>query len=63
MSGDPLRDAERYDERSAERLKRLPMCDDCGEAIQTDEYYMIADRRVCPLCLTAYYRRWTEDAM
>ena len=60
---DPVRDAERYEAEQEESLKRLPVCCECGEPIQTDECYEFNDELICPDCLRDNHKKWTEDYM
>ena len=52
-------------EREAERwLSRRPKCCECGEHIQEDKCYQIADGKIiCPTCLDLLYKKDTEDFM
>ena len=58
----PARDYDRYAARMQQALDCLPRCFECGEAIQTDEYYELDDGKyLCPACLDENHKRWTED--
>lgn len=48
-----------YDREQTKKLKKLPVCDDCGEPIQ-DYYFEIHDDVLCPDCMEAY-RRDVDD--
>lgn len=50
MTNNPELDAERYYSEGEEKLKRLPKCVECGEAIQ-DEAFIVDDDGQC----------WHED--
>lgn len=58
---DPVRDAERYEAEKEERLKRLPVCCECDEHIQSDECYEINGELLCPDCLRDNHRKWVDD--
>ena len=48
----------------AEQVKAealLPVCDDCGEAINDDYYYEVDGDILCEECMRHRYRRFTED--
>lgn len=61
-TGDALRDFDRYEARRQRALDRLPRCYECGEAIQTDEFYEVDEGKyICPHCLEENHKRWTED--
>ena len=47
-SGDPLRDADRFDRDERRWLARRPICIRCGEAIQSDHYEI--DGHGDPVC-------------
>ena len=57
----PIADFSAYDDECEEALKKLPVCVECGEPISDDEYYVIADKIICPTCLVDNHRRWTDD--
>lgn len=50
-----------HDAEMEERLSKLPVCDECGETIQTEECYEINGEVICPECLKNNHRRWVED--
>lgn len=50
-----------YDSMKEEELEKLPICDCCGERIQSDECYEINDELICPECLRENHRKWVED--
>ena len=43
------------------QLDKLPVCCECDEPIQTDEYYEINGECICPECLESNHRKWVED--
>lgn len=43
------------------QLARLPVCDNCGDPIQGDCYYLIDDNIYCPECLDKLFRKWVDD--
>lgn len=60
-SGDPIRDWERYDAARQRKLDRLPHCCECGEPIQSEDYYELDDGKyVCPECLDANHKRYND---
>ena len=50
-----------HDADQEAELRKLPVCCECGERIQTDELYEINDELVCPQCMEDNHRKWTED--
>lgn len=48
---DPVRDYDRYCSDLEERMKRLPVCDCCGERITDEYYWVIKGTRYCERCL------------
>ena len=61
ITDDPLLDFERYDREQYNRLRKRPVCIECGEPIQDDHYYQISDETICPDCMEGNYRREVED--
>lgn len=62
FSGDPFDDFDRYDLAQERALARLPKCSICGEPIQDEHYYEFEDgRKMCPECLDANYKHWTDE--
>lgn len=47
---------EAHDREQAERLKRLPVCVDCGEPIQDETAFFINGEWVCERCINIYRR-------
>ena len=58
---DPLADFDRWDAEQAREFERLPICENCGERVTDDHFYMINDEVICPGCLESDYRCETED--
>lgn len=58
---DPIADFERHDAEQQAQLDKLPVCCECDEPIQTEEYYEINDECVCPECLESNHRKRVED--
>lgn len=56
----PILDAELHDRQMNRRLEQRPECNDCGEYIQDEHFYLINDEFICPDCIEKY-RKWTED--
>ena len=54
---DPIADFNRWDNDRSERLKKLPVCSNCGEYIQDDHYYQINGENFCPDCLENEFRK------
>ena len=59
-SDDPVADFARHDREQAKWLKRLPVCERCGEPIQDDHFYLINGDNVCPDCLEDQFRKEIE---
>lgn len=58
---DPLADFDRHDTEESARLKRLPVCSECGNPIQDEYMYLIDGEPICEECLNKNYRKYTED--
>lgn len=58
---DPVSDFARYDVEQARELAKLPVCAECDEPIQSEEYFEINDEPVCPDCLEKYHKKRVED--
>ncbi len=58
---DPIADFHRHDAEQAEALAKLPVCSECDNPIQTEEYYEFNDELICPECLQDNHRKWVED--
>lgn len=50
-----------HDHEEQEWLDSLPVCDECGEPIQTEECYEINGEVICPECLRNNHRKRVED--
>lgn len=50
----PLFDFDCYDREQQKRLDRLPVCADCGEAIQDELAYCINGEWICEHCMDSY---------
>lgn len=65
MSGDPLRDADRRDDREYRALSRYPKCCFCGHPIQSETMVEIDDGQyACEECVqgkTVYVDDWVND--
>ena len=55
-SDDPLRDFDRWDAEQQERLKELPICEDCGEPITSESAFYIDASWICEDCIEEYRR-------
>ena len=62
-SDDPVADFMRHDAEQARELKRLPVCSECGEPIQSETCYEINDELICEDCLNRNHRKFTDDYM
>lgn len=69
VSGDPLRDFDRWDREREIALKKLPKCDRCGEHIQDEDLYDFDGDLICEECMPDYVKErygnkteyYTED--
>ena len=50
-SDEPSIDFERHSAAQEEKLKRAPICDECGQPIQDDFYYEIDGNKYCEECI------------
>ena len=50
-SDNPVADFARWDAEQNRQLARRPVCDWCGEHIQSDHLYRIDGKTICPDCL------------
>lgn len=48
------------EKEEAEWLERRPICSECGEPIQDEQFYLFDDKKICPGCMEAHLE-WTED--
>lgn len=60
-SDDPAADFARHDRGKERQLAKLPVCEDCGEPIQDEDYYDVDGEILCEECMKRKYRRKTED--
>ena len=58
---DPVKDYERYDAQRCAELERLPVCDECGNPIQDEEYYEFDGTLICEECLIDNHRKRVDD--
>ena len=59
---DPVRDFERRDREQQRARRRFPICCECGERIQDEQFYELDEGKcVCPACLEENHRHWTDD--
>ena len=67
VSGDPLRDFDRWDAERQEKMDRLPTCENCRHPIQDEDLYDFDGDLVCEECLLDYvrekYKKKTEEYM
>lgn len=59
LTDDPIADFNRYDREQARRLKMLPTCERCGDAIQQESAVCINGFWFCDECLE-FYRKEIE---
>lgn len=52
---------EDHDAKQEEWLKRLPVCDCCGEPIQDEHCFVIEDEIYCEGCMIELFRKDTDD--
>lgn len=57
----PVADFERYDREQQDKLAALPVCSECGEAIQDEYFYLINGENICEECLKDNYRKQVAD--
>ena len=50
-----------HDAEQQAKLDKLPVCDYCGESIQSDYYYLIFDDVICEDCLNDNFRKDNEE--
>ena len=50
-----------YDAEQQRQLEKLPVCEQCGQTIQDDYYFVINDEVICTECLVRDFRKNTED--
>ena len=43
-----------YDKEQCEQLKRLPICDECGEPVESDFMYELGSENLCQDCFDEY---------
>ena len=60
LSNDPIADFHAWDAEQYEELKKLPVCDWCGEHIMSDYFYDINGEYICENCMDDR-RRSTDD--
>lgn len=52
---------EEHDREQNRKNAALPVCVECGEAVQDDHYFLINDEVICPNCLESNYRKEVDD--
>lgn len=57
---DPVDDFHRWDAEQAKELAKLPVCADCGDPIQDDQFYLFRGERICIKCMDSY-KVWTDE--
>ena len=50
-SGDPYADFDAYDREQQDAIERYPICECCGEHIQSERLYYIDGRFFCEECI------------
>ncbi len=58
---DPHADFDRHDREQTESLKKLPVCEKCGQPIQSEELYDIEGFLYCEKCGDSLFKRYTEN--
>jgi hypothetical protein len=58
---DPLADFHRQDAEQQRWLERLPVCCECDNPIQDEEYFEINDECICPGCMRENHRKLVAD--
>lgn len=58
---DPVADHASYCRAQEQEMEHLPVCDECGERIDTDFLYEFDGYCICEDCLDANHRKWTVD--
>ena len=52
---------EEREQRQADWLDSRPKCDECGDPIQDEVYYVIGFDKVCENCLDNNHKRYVEE--
>lgn len=52
---------EQHQREQDKLLERLPKCADCGEPIQSEQYFDFDGCFYCEDCLENNHRKWVED--
>ena len=58
---DPVADFNRHDREQARRLRQLPTCERCGDAIQQEKAVCIEGFWYCDDCLDEYRREVVDE--
>lgn len=58
---DPIQDFLNHDARQQAYLDKLPKCENCGQPIQNEHYYVINDENICPECLEKHFKVANEE--
>ena len=61
FTDDPISDFERHDAEQQAQLDKLPLCEYCGEHIQSDYYFEIEGVIICEDCLNDNFRKDIEE--
>lgn len=51
----------KHDAEQEAELKKLPICKECGEPIQTEYCYGNNGKYICEHCLNENYKHYVED--
>lgn len=60
-TNDPAADFRAWDRDQSRMLERLPVCADCEEPIQYENYYTFDGLFYCPECVDNNHRKHTEE--
>lgn len=60
-TNDPAADFDRWDAEQERRLARLPICERCGERIQSENLWDIDGTLYCPECAKIEFERDTDN--
>lgn len=60
-SDNPAADWDAYCREQDRQMEQMPVCDECGERIDTDFLYEFDGYYICEECLDKNHRKWTVD--
>lgn len=50
-----------HDAEKALLLEKCPICEECGEHIQDDYYYIFDNIKICPDCLKYNHKKFNDQ--